>query len=86
MSMYENELAVTFRTFEDGIFFFSMADQGDMLVAQIVGGRVECLFDFGSLSRASIVGGRALNDGEWHSLRWIHQFDSVQVRFLMCGD
>ncbi|KAI6216887.1 hypothetical protein M3Y99_01797700 [Aphelenchoides fujianensis] len=77
--MYENELTITFRTFEDGIFFFSMADQGDMLVAQLVGGRVECLFDFGSLSRASIVGGRALNDGEWHTLRWIHQFDSVQL-------
>jgi hypothetical protein len=29
--MYENELMVTFRTFEDGIFFFSMADQGDMV-------------------------------------------------------
>lgn len=79
VSMYENELTVTFRTFEDGIFFFSMADQGDMLVAQIVAGQIQCLFDFGSLSRASIVGGRALNDGEWHNLRWIHQFDSVQV-------
>lgn len=79
VSMYENELTVTFRTFEDGVFFFSMADQGDMLVAQIVGGRIECLFDFGSLSRASIIGGRALNDGEWHTMRWIHQFDSVQL-------
>ncbi|KAI6237780.1 hypothetical protein M3Y95_00301000 [Aphelenchoides besseyi] len=79
VSMYENELTVTFRTFEDGIFFFSMADQGDMLVAQLVAGRVECLFDFGSLSRASIVGGRALNDGEWHDVRWVHQFDSVQL-------
>ncbi|CAD5226086.1 unnamed protein product [Bursaphelenchus xylophilus] len=79
VSMYENELAIVFRTFEDGIFFFSMADQGDMLVAQLVSGRVECLFDFGSLSRASITGGRALNDGEWHELRWTHQFDSVQL-------
>lgn len=56
-----------------------MADQGDMLVAQIVAGKIECLFDFGSLSRASIIGGRALNDGEWHNMRWVHQFDSVQL-------
>jgi len=31
VSMYENELLITFRTFENGIFFFSLADQGDML-------------------------------------------------------
>lgn len=37
VSMYENELLVNFRTFESGIFFFSMADQGDLLIAQISG-------------------------------------------------
>lgn len=79
VSMYENELTVTFRTFEDGIFFFSVADQGDMLVAQLVGGQVQALFDFGSLSRSVITGGRALNDGEWHEFRWSHQFDSVKL-------
>lgn len=79
VSMYENELTVTFRTFEDGIFFFSVADQGDMLVAQLIGGQVQALFDFGSLSRSVISGGRALNDGEWHEFRWSHQFDSVKL-------
>ncbi|KAH7729383.1 Thrombospondin N-terminal -like domain containing protein [Aphelenchoides avenae] len=79
VSMYENELTVTFRTYEDGIFFFSVADQGDMLVAQLVGGQVQALFDFGSLSRSVITGGRALNDGEWHEFRWSHQFDSVKL-------
>uniref|UniRef100_A0A7E4UYU3 Neurexin-1a n=1 Tax=Panagrellus redivivus TaxID=6233 RepID=A0A7E4UYU3_PANRE len=79
VSMYENELIVTFRTFENGVFFFSVADQGDMLIAQIVSGTVETIFDFGSLSRTSITGGRALNDGEWHEMRWSHQFDSVQL-------
>lgn len=24
-------------------------------------------------------GGIALNDGEWHEMRWIHQFDSAQL-------
>uniref|UniRef100_A0A915D8B5 Uncharacterized protein n=1 Tax=Ditylenchus dipsaci TaxID=166011 RepID=A0A915D8B5_9BILA len=79
VSMYENELVVNFRTFQNGIFFFSMADQGDMLVAQLSNGRAETMFDFGSLSRSSISGGKALNDGEWHELRWNHQFDSVQL-------
>lgn len=37
VSMYENELIVNFKTFENGIFFFSMADQGDLLVAQLTG-------------------------------------------------
>jgi hypothetical protein len=40
---------------------------------------VEALFDFGSLSRSTISGGKALNDGEWHELKWTHQFDSVQL-------
>jgi len=78
--MYENELVVNFRTYESaGIFLFSMADQGDMLVAQLTHGRVEVHFDFGSLSRSTISGGRALNDGEWHEMRWTHQFDSVHL-------
>lgn len=40
--MYENELIVNFKTFENGIFFFSMADQGDLLVAQLIG----CLINY----------------------------------------
>lgn len=36
-SMYENELIINFRTFENGIFFFSLADQGDMLMIQLTG-------------------------------------------------
>ncbi|KAI1708370.1 laminin G domain-containing protein [Ditylenchus destructor] len=79
VSMYENELIINFRTFENGIFFFSMADQGDMLVAQLSDGRAETIFDFGSLSKSSISGGQALNDGQWHELKWTHQFDSVQL-------
>lgn len=47
--MYENQLSVLFRTFENGIFIFSMADQGDLLIAQIVRGTVHVIFDFGSL-------------------------------------
>ena len=79
VSMYENELIIIFKTFENGIFFFSVADQGDMLIAQITGGQIETIFDFGSLSRTSITAGKALNDGEWHEFRWSHQFDSVQL-------
>lgn len=45
----------------------------------ILGGRVETFFDFGSLLRNSLSGGKALNDGKWHELRWTHQFDSVQL-------
>ncbi|CAJ0936106.1 unnamed protein product, partial [Mesorhabditis belari] len=33
----------------------------------------------GSLSPSKISGGRALDDGEWHEMRWVHQFDSVQL-------
>uniref|UniRef100_A0A183CZH3 LAM_G_DOMAIN domain-containing protein n=1 Tax=Gongylonema pulchrum TaxID=637853 RepID=A0A183CZH3_9BILA len=79
VSMYENQLTVMFRTFENGIFIFSMADQGDLLIAQIVLGKVHVIFDFGSLTQTTISGGTALNDGEWHEMRWIHQFDSVQL-------
>uniref|UniRef100_A0A0N5A0H9 Neurexin-4 n=1 Tax=Parastrongyloides trichosuri TaxID=131310 RepID=A0A0N5A0H9_PARTI len=79
VSMYENELIINFKTFENGIFFFSVADQGDMLIAQIVNGHVEVTFDFGSLSKTTISGGIALNDGQWHELKWIHQFDSVKL-------
>lgn len=45
--MYENDLDIIFRTFENGIFLFSMADQGDLLIAQIVGGKIHVIFDFG---------------------------------------
>ncbi|PAV72957.1 hypothetical protein WR25_09800 [Diploscapter pachys] len=79
ISMYENELTIVFRTFRSGIFFFSMADQGDILIAQIIHGTIHVIFDFGSLSPARISGGRALNDGKWHEIRWLHQFDSVQL-------
>ncbi|VDM43767.1 unnamed protein product [Toxocara canis] len=79
VSMYENQLSVLFRTFENGIFVFSMADQGDLLIAQIVRGTVHVIFDFGSLTHSIISGGVALNDGEWHELHWVHQFDSVQL-------
>lgn len=48
VSMYENQLIVMFRTFENGIFVFSMADQGDLLIAQIVYGRIHVVFDFGT--------------------------------------
>uniref|UniRef100_A0A1I7W0P9 Neurexin-4 n=1 Tax=Loa loa TaxID=7209 RepID=A0A1I7W0P9_LOALO len=79
VSTYENHLIVMFRTFENGIFVFSMAEQGDLLIAQIVHGKVFIIFDFGSLTQTTISGGTALNDGEWHEIRWIHQFDSVQL-------
>lgn len=79
VSMYENHLRVLFRTFENGIFVFSMADQGDLLIAQIVRGVVYVIFDFGSLTHSTISGGVALNDGEWHEMQWVHQFDSVQL-------
>ncbi|WKY04031.1 hypothetical protein Q1695_005201 [Nippostrongylus brasiliensis] len=35
--------------------------------------------DTGSLSPSHISAGRALDDGRWHELRWLHQFDSVQL-------
>ncbi|VDK62533.1 unnamed protein product [Onchocerca ochengi] len=84
VSMYENHLTVMFRTFENGIFVFSMVEQGDLLIAQIVHGKIFIIFDFenfktGSLTQTTISGGTALNDGEWHEIRWIHQFDSVQL-------
>lgn len=40
-SMYENELIINFRTFENGIFFFSLADQGDMLMIQLTGNLIK---------------------------------------------
>uniref|UniRef100_A0A1I7XA63 EGF-like domain-containing protein n=1 Tax=Heterorhabditis bacteriophora TaxID=37862 RepID=A0A1I7XA63_HETBA len=46
VSMYENELTVVFRSFRSGIFFFSVADQGDILIAQVVHGIVHVIFDF----------------------------------------
>lgn len=47
VSTYENHLIVMFRTFENGIFIFSMAKQGDLLIAQIVHGKIFVIFDFG---------------------------------------
>ncbi|KAK6111144.1 Laminin G domain family protein [Brugia pahangi] len=79
VSTYENNLIVVFRTFENGIFVFSMMEQGDLLIAQIVHGKIFIIFDFGSFTQTTISGGTALNDGEWHEIRWIHQFDSVQL-------
>ncbi|CAB3409736.1 unnamed protein product [Caenorhabditis bovis] len=79
ISMYENDLCVVFRTYRSGIFFFSMADQGDVLIAQIVHGTVHVIFDFGSLTPSRISAGKALDDGRWHEMRWLHQFDSVQL-------
>ncbi|EYC05490.1 hypothetical protein Y032_0081g1403 [Ancylostoma ceylanicum] len=79
VSMYENELTVVFRSYRSGVLFFSVADQGDILIAQVVHGTVHVMFDFGSLSPSHITAGRALDDGKWHELRWLHQFDSVQL-------
>lgn len=79
VSMYENDLCVVFRTYRSGVFFFSMADQGDVLIAQIIHGTVHVIFDFGSLTPSRISAGKALDDGRWHELRWLHQFDSVQL-------
>ncbi|VDL76472.1 unnamed protein product [Nippostrongylus brasiliensis] len=79
VSMYENELTVVFRSYRSGVLFFSVADQGDILIAQVVHGSVHVMFDFGSLSPSHISAGRALDDGRWHELRWLHQFDSVQL-------
>lgn len=47
VSMYENQLIIVFRAYESGIFLFSMADQGDLLVAQVVQGKIYVIFDFG---------------------------------------
>ncbi|CAP26158.2 Protein CBR-NLR-1 [Caenorhabditis briggsae] len=84
VSMYENDLCVVFRTYRSGVFFFSMADQGDVLIAQIIHGTIHVIFDFGSLTPSRISAGKALDDGRWHEvfldrLRWLHQFDSVQL-------
>ncbi|KAK6749032.1 hypothetical protein RB195_001570 [Necator americanus] len=79
VSMYENELTVVFRSYRSGVLFFSVADQGDILIAQMIHGTVHIMFDFGSLSPSHITAGRALDDGKWHELRWLHQFDSVQL-------
>ncbi|RCN52306.1 laminin G domain protein, partial [Ancylostoma caninum] len=79
VSMYENELTIVFRSYRSGVLFFSVADQGDILIAQVVHGTVHVMFDFGSLSPSHITAGRALDDGKWHELRWLHQFDSVQL-------
>ncbi|GMT24220.1 hypothetical protein PFISCL1PPCAC_15517, partial [Pristionchus fissidentatus] len=79
VSMYENELRIVFKSFRSSLLFFSSAPQGDLLIAQCVQGKIEVIFDFGSLSPSTISGGRALDDGKWHELRWNHQFDSVQL-------
>lgn len=49
VSMYENELTVVFRSYRSGVLFFSVADQGDILIAQVVHGTVHVMFDFGKL-------------------------------------
>ncbi|KJH45961.1 laminin G domain protein, partial [Dictyocaulus viviparus] len=79
VSMYENELIVLFRSYRSGVLLFSMADQGDILIAQILHGTIHVMFDFGSLTHSHISAGRALDDGRWHEFRWIHQFDSIQL-------
>ena len=76
---YENELLINFRTFENGLFFYSMADAGDHLIVQLSGGRVEVFFDFGAHQRILLNGGVALDDGSWHELRWLHRFDSAEL-------
>lgn len=76
---YENELLINFRTFENGLFFYSMADHGDHLIVQLSGGRVQVFFDFGAHQRSELSGGLALNDGNWHELRWTHRFDSAEL-------
>ena len=58
-------LVILFRL---GLFFFSVADQGDLLIAQLSEGRVEVLFDFGTFTRNSISAGVALNDGVCSSI------------------
>lgn len=68
VSMYENDLCVVFRTYRSGVFFFSMADQGDVLIAQIIHGTVHVIFDFGSLTPSRISAGKALDDGRWHEV------------------
>ncbi|KAK6057088.1 hypothetical protein COOONC_05398 [Cooperia oncophora] len=47
VSMYENELTVVFRSYRSGVLFFSVADQGDILIAQVIHGTVHVMFDFG---------------------------------------
>uniref|UniRef100_A0A158P8K2 Neurexin-4 n=1 Tax=Angiostrongylus cantonensis TaxID=6313 RepID=A0A158P8K2_ANGCA len=79
VSMYENELVVLFRSYRSGVLFFSVADQGDILIAQLLHGTVHVMFDFGSLAPSHISAGRALDDGRWHEFRWLHQFDSIQL-------
>ncbi|VDM81792.1 unnamed protein product [Strongylus vulgaris] len=51
VSMYENELTIIFRSYRSGVLFFSVADQGDILIAQVVHGTVHVMFDFGTFNR-----------------------------------
>uniref|UniRef100_A0A183BTN1 Neurexin-4 n=1 Tax=Globodera pallida TaxID=36090 RepID=A0A183BTN1_GLOPA len=76
---YENELRVNFKTFQNALFLYSVADYGDHLIVQLAGGRVEVFFDFGGQQRSQLTGGLALNDGEWHELRWSHHFDTAEL-------
>uniref|UniRef100_A0A914KRN8 Uncharacterized protein n=2 Tax=Meloidogyne TaxID=189290 RepID=A0A914KRN8_MELIC len=76
---YENELIINFKTFENGLLFYSMASHGDHLIVQLSFGRLEIYFDFGANQRNLLIAGLALNDGEWHEMRWLHHFDSVEL-------
>lgn len=47
VSSFDNQLDIVFRTYENGIFIFSMHDEGDLLVVQIVDGTIYVIYDFG---------------------------------------
>ncbi|VDD97660.1 unnamed protein product [Enterobius vermicularis] len=79
VSSFDNQLDIVFRTYENGIFIFSMHDEGDLLVVQIVDGTIYVIYDFGTLSHSVLSGGVALNDGEWHEIRWTYNYDKVEL-------
>ncbi|KAL3124216.1 hypothetical protein niasHT_004805 [Heterodera trifolii] len=76
---YENELRINFKTFQNALFLYSVADYGDHLIVQLASGRAEVFFDFGGHQHSQLSGGLALNDGEWHELRWSHHFDTAEL-------
>jgi hypothetical protein len=50
VSMYDNELYITFRTLDsDTILFSAIGNQHDVLVVRLVHGRIRVLYDFGRL-------------------------------------
>uniref|UniRef100_A0A914VBB3 Uncharacterized protein n=1 Tax=Plectus sambesii TaxID=2011161 RepID=A0A914VBB3_9BILA len=77
LALYYNDLYVNFRTTADGVLFASQAGQGDLLLLQIKLGVAQAYFDFGSRTTSLVSGGTALDDGQWHELRWSHQFNMV---------